>query len=188
MAKQATAKKERPQPVPNLEAEQRYDAERKRSELKPPSGLGVTKRTKNIETLFLETLALGQSITASAWTIGVHRTTAYDWRRESEATRQEDGTFRDDFCVRWDAAVESSTDRLEDEARRRAEKGYERPVYQGGVIVGTTTEYSDTLMQTLMKGNRPQKFNTERHEMTGANGGPMAHSMEIEFIDVKAKK
>lgn len=188
MAKQATVKKERPQPVPNLEAMQLVEAQRRRSELKSPQDLGTTRRTKALEALFLETLASGQSITASAWTIGVHRVTAARWRRESEATKQEDGTFKDDFCVRWDEALEASVDRLEDEARRRAEKGYERPVYQGGVMVGTTTEYSDTLMQILMKGNRPQKYNTERHELSGPGGGPMAHAMEIEFIDSKGKK
>ncbi len=184
MAKSATTKKEqRPAPIPNLDAEQRYAAQRNREQLKPPVGLGFTKRSKNLEVLFLECLALGQSVTGSAWTIGVHRQTAYNWRIDSEATRQEDGSYTDDFCVRWDAAIEAGVDKLEDEARRRAERGYERPVYQQGVMVGTTTEYSDTLMALLMKGNRPQKFNTERHELSGPGGAAIATSMEIEFID-----
>lgn len=112
----------------------------------------------------------------------------YRWRTASEATLRDDGTFKDDFCVRWDAAIESGTDRLEDEARRRAERGVERPVYQGGVMVGTVTEYSDTLMSLLMKGNRPQKFNTERHELSGLGGKAIPVAMEIEFVDSKGKK
>lgn len=166
-----------------MDAIKRYDSEREQRRPFAPSGLGIVKRTKNIETLFIDELSKGYSITASAWTVGVHRATAYAWRDASYATKQEDGTFIDDFCIRWDSAIEAGTDRLEDEARRRAERGVERPVYQGGVMVGTVTEYSDTLMSLLMKGNRPQKYNTERHELSGPAGGPVAMSMEIEFVD-----
>lgn len=181
LAKTASAKK--PPPEPNADAVKRYDAEREQRRPFAPVGAGIVKRTKNIEALFIDELSKGYSISASAWTIGVHRSTAYNWRAESEASKQEDGSYIDDFCVRWDSAIEAGTDRLEDEARRRAERGVERPVYQGGVMVGTVTEYSDTLMATLLKGNRPGKFNTERHELTGPQGGPVAMSMEIEFVD-----
>lgn len=162
----------------------RYEAERRRSELRisPPSGAGIVKRSKALEDLFVQGLAEGHSVTASAWTIGVHRATVYKWRDDTAMQRPENFEG-EDFITRWDSAVEAGTDRLEDEARRRAERGVERPVYQGGVMVGTITEYSDTLMSTLLKGNRPGKFNTERHELTGANGGPVAMAMELEFVD-----
>lgn len=171
-----------------MEAVARINAQRATAALGPPSGLGITKRSPQLEATFLEQLSQGYSVTACAWVIGVHRLTVYSWRSASEASRQEDGTYKDDFCVRWDAAVEAGTDKLEDEARRRAERGYERPVYQGGVMVGTTTEYSDTLMALLLKGNRPQKFNTERHEMSGPGGGAIPMSVEVEFVDAKVKR
>lgn len=182
MAKTATTKKKLP-PVSNQDAEARYAAERDRRRPASPTGPGIIRRTKTLEDLFIAELSEGYSITASAYTVGIHRMTAYKWRDDSYASKQEDGTFLDDFCVRWDSAIEAGTDKLEDEARRRAERGVERPVYQGGVMVGTVTEYSDTLMSLLMKGNRPQKFNTERHELSGPQGGPVAMSMEIEFVD-----
>jgi hypothetical protein len=182
VAKKAVKQQKLP-PEPNPAAVAAYEAERRRSILGPPQGSGVTKRTPALEKIFLEQLAAGYSVTASAWTIGVHRMAAYRWRDLSLATRQEDGSFLDDFCVRWDDAMEAGVDRLEDEAHRRAARGVEKPVYQGGVMVGTITEYSDTLMQVMLKGKRPSRYNTERHELVGAGGGLLATKMEIEFID-----
>ncbi len=181
------AKPQKPPPMSSPEAVAAYHRERNPNVLRPPNGIGVTRRTPNLERLFTDSLAEGYSVTASAWAIGVSRQTSYAWRGASEATRQEDGTYTDDFCVRWDDAVEAGVDRLEDEAERRARRGVEKPVYQGGVMVGTVTEYSDTLMQFMLKGKRPQKHNVERHELSGPGGAPIATTMEIEFVDVKLK-
>lgn len=94
---------------------------------------------------------------------GVPRRTAYD-RRESD----------EQFAAAWDEALEAAADVLEAEAVRRAVQGVEKPVYQGGEMVGTVQEYSDTLLIFLLKGNRPEKFR-ERHtvEHTGKGGGPV---------------
>lgn len=66
-------------------------------------------------------------------------------------------------------AIEDATDTLEAEARRRAIEGIPTPVYQGGALVGTKQEYSDSLMALLLKGNRP-KYGTRRVEAAGALG------------------
>lgn len=187
MAKAATEKPDKEPRVANPEAIERLsrysDELRKIRDARAPKDIGVTKRTRELERLFLEGLADGHSITTSAWAIGVHRQTAFNWRNASEATKQEDGSYIDDFTVRWEAAVQAGVDRLEDEAVRRAARGYERPVFQGGVMVGTETCYSDALMALVLKGKRPALYNTERHELSGPGGGPVAMSMEIEFID-----
>lgn len=187
MAKTAAKQQDKEPKVDNPEAIARLsrysDELRKIRDARAPSGPGATKRTRELERLFLEGLADGHSVTTSAWAINIHRTTAFDWRNKSEATRQEDGSYIDDFCVRWEAAAQAGVDRLEDEAIRRAARGYERPVFQGGVMVGTVTEYSDALMALVLKGKRPALYNTERHELTGVNGGPIASRMEIEFVD-----
>ncbi len=44
--------------------------------------------------------------------------------------------------------------------------GVLRPVFQGGKHVGDIREYSDTLLQFLLKGERPEKFR-ERYEVSG---------------------
>ena len=56
-------------------------------------------------------------------------------------------------------AIELSIDVLEIEARRRAEKGVKRPVYQGGRLVGYTREHSDRLMELMLKAKRPEQYN-----------------------------
>jgi hypothetical protein len=71
----------------------------------------------------------------------------YVWRQEDE-----------EFAARWKMALDIGADSLEDEAVRRARDGYDKPVYQGGQMVGTVREYSDTLMVFLLKGARPRKY------------------------------
>lgn len=62
-------------------------------------------------------------------------------------------------------ASKSAHDNLEREAVRRAVEGTEKPVYQGGKLVGTIREYSDTLLIFIMKGAMPSKYR-ERVEVT----------------------
>lgn len=68
----------------------------------------------------------------------------------------------DDFARAMKDAREEATDRLEQEAWRRAHDGVPEPVFYQGEKVGVVQRYSDTLMQTLLKANRPAKYR-ERH-------------------------
>jgi hypothetical protein len=86
-----------------------------------------TKLTLEKKRAFCEILQAGQSVTAAAAAIKVRRQTCY-LHRESDA----------EFAAEWDAALESGTDKLEDEAVRRALK------------------VSDTLLIFLLKGRRPK--------------------------------
>ena len=110
---------------------------------------------------FLETLAEGLSVTGACRASGFPVRTAYDHRERDEK-----------FAAEWDAAIESGTDLLEDEARRRAFVGWEEPVYQGGKLVGTKLKHSETLLIFLLNGRRPDKFK-HRSELTGKNGAPI---------------
>jgi hypothetical protein len=65
----------------------------------------------------------------------------------------------------WDDALDYGTDRLEDEAFRRAHDGCEKPLVSAGKIVRDDEgiglkfrEYSDTLMCLLLKSRRPEKY------------------------------
>lgn len=190
VAKSASKRKEKPAPQPNPEAVARMSkaaAELRAYRDKKLPTNGLKKRSPELEQVFLEGLADGSSVTASAWAVGIDRSTAFLWRRQSEATVQDDGTYTDDFCVRWDEAIRAGVERLEDEAHRRAFHGYERPVYQGGVLVGTTTEYSDTLMTLLLKGKARHIYG-DKQEIMGKDGGAIAHSIEVEFVPFEGKK
>ena len=75
------------------------------------------------------------------------RASAYEWRDDDPKFAQE-----------WKKAIEVGADLLEEEALRRAVQGVQRPVYQGGRLVGNVREYSDTLLIFLLKGAKPQKY------------------------------
>lgn len=122
-----------------------------------------TKRTPKKEAAFLDALRDGLSVTAACLDAGIARSSAYEWRAE-------DAGFRE----RWDDAVEEGTDRLEDEAQRRARDGVTEPVFYKGHRVGEVQRYSDTLMIFLLKARRPDKFKDRvANEHSGPNGGPI---------------
>jgi hypothetical protein len=50
-------------------------------------------------------------------------------------------------------------------------EGVDKPVYQGGVLVGYVREYSDQLLVTLLKAHRPEKFRDN------VAFGALAHSL-----------
>lgn len=183
------AKERKPPPEPDAEALRRMAEERRRSSPVPVPHKFSAKRSRAVEEAFLDGLRGGWSVKKSAWSADISSETARQWRRDSEATCDpETSIYKDDFALRWLAADQDGVDVLEDEAHRRGVEGVDRPVYQGGVMVGTVTEYSDTLLNLKLRGKRPGVYNTERHELTGANGGPMAMSMAIEFVDAPGKK
>ena len=69
------------------------------------------------------------------------------------------------FAVAWSEAIDTGTDVLEDEAFRRAYDGVVEPIVSGGRQVMdpdgkpmAVRRYSDSLMVTLLKARRPEKF------------------------------
>ena len=178
--KAAKPKKEEPQP--NAEAIAKIAASR-RAAFPPRRTDFEPKRSREYEEAFLDGLRESWSVSKSAWAANISVPTVYRWRAASEASVREDGSYVDDFCVRWKQADEAGVDKLEDEIKRRGFEGVEKPVYQGGVLVGSVTEYSDTLAGLVMRGKRPGIYNTERHEHTGKDGDAIKHSIALEFVD-----
>lgn len=84
------------------------------------------------------------------------RMTMYRWRADDL-----------EFAKAWDAALDIAGDMLEDEAIRRGFDGVLKPVYQGGVKVGSVREYSDGLAALLLKAHKPEKFR-DRVELSGS--------------------
>lgn len=66
-----------------------------------------------------------------------------------------------EFRAQAISAQEHFADTLEEEARRRAQDGVPRTVRYKGEEVGTEVEYSDRLMELLLKGHRRSKFGDE---------------------------
>lgn len=135
------------------------------------------KNTPGHRKKFLEGLAAGMTPAVSCAAADLGYRTVWDWKRDDPAFAQE-----------WEMAVEHGVDLLEQEARRRAFEGVDRPVYQGGDKVGTVREYSDTLMTVLLKGRRKKVF-SERIEHGGVDGAAaIEHHMEVTFVSAKGGK
>jgi len=147
------------------------------------------KRSPQLEEIVLQGIRQGNTLAVSAYAANVSRETVINWINKSESTRDlATGLCTDDFADRYRAAEEAGTDIIEQEAIRRAVDGVDRPVYQQGTLVGHTTEYSDSLMGLMLRGRRPSRFNTERHEHSGPNGKAIPLSMEIEFVKSESEK
>jgi transposase len=103
---------------------------------------GKTKRKaypqEDAKDIILTWLAGGWSVYRAASEAGVSRQTAYDWREQDP-----------DFAAKWQQAMESGVDQLEDVARSRA------------------VEKSDRLMEILLKAKRPKEYR-ERLDVTHA--------------------
>ena len=64
-------------------------------------------------------------------------------------------------------AKEEGYDAMEEEAYRRAVDGVPKPVFYRGEECGSVQEFSDTLLQFMLKHCRPKKFNPGVKVVTG---------------------
>lgn len=110
-------------------------------------GRGKTVRPDRAREKFLEVLAQSCNVSAACRAAGVGRTTVYQWR-DAEP----------EFAAAWKAAEEEAADRLEAEAWRRGVEGVDRPIVYQGEITDTFKEYSDRMLEILLKGHRPDKY------------------------------
>lgn len=147
------------------------------------------KRRPRWAKAFLIALAELGNVRFACETAEVSRPVVYALRATDEA-----------FAADWDRALEESGDLLEQEARRRAERGVQRLKFHKGspimvpalgedglplkgnddklvMVPYVEHEYSDTLMIFLLKGIRPEKYR-DRQEITGKDGAPLFPDFE----------
>ncbi|MDP6775701.1 MAG: hypothetical protein QGI83_02930 [Candidatus Latescibacteria bacterium] len=127
------------------------------------------RRRKPWPERFIENLRRAGNVKAACTAARVGRATVYRHRATVES-----------FAEAWDDALEEACDVMEQEAYRRAVKGVRRPVYQQAQLVGYVREYSDGLLQFLLKAHRPERFSERtRHEHSGPGGG----AIRMTFVD-----
>ncbi len=95
---------------------------------------------------FLKGLEQGMSAAGAAEAAGISRSLVYRWREHDRA-----------FAAAWRLAAEVGTDRLEDEAMRRALEGVEKPVFYRGEAVGVVRTYDNRLLMLLLQRRRPAR-------------------------------
>ena len=96
---------------------------------------------------YLKEVALVGTVSAGCKAAHVDRLHVLAWRRDDP-----------EFVVAEEHARETLIDSMEAEAFRRGVKGVQKPIYQGGVLAGYVTEYSDLLLQLMLRANRPDKY------------------------------
>jgi hypothetical protein len=111
------------------------------------------KLTKERRERFLRALADTGSVAAAVGVAGTSRTRVYELRKADP-----------EFASAWEEAEEIATDRLEDEARRRAVEGVAEPLVSAGKLVRdddgqpiAVRRYSDNLLLALLKARRPPR-------------------------------
>jgi|SRR5215469_607778 len=87
------------------------------------------------------------TLTSGCLSARVDTSTVYRWRE-----------MDDTFVLRENQLRGELADRLEKESLRRAYVGWDRPIYQRGVLCGYERVYSDTLMKMWLSALRPEKF------------------------------
>ena len=117
------------------------------------------KLTQTRQGRFLKALSETGSVSTAVAVAGTSRTRVYELRKADPA-----------FASAWEEAEEIATDRLEDEARRRALEGVPEPLVSAGKLVRDddgqpimVRRYSDNLLATLIKAHRPPRRERSLH-------------------------
>jgi hypothetical protein len=124
------------------------------------------KRTKEErQAQFLSQLEEVASISRACKKSKVPRRTVYDWITDDA-----------EFLPRYEASKKIAIEALEDEAIRRAHEGVLKPVFQGGIKVGTIREFSDTLLIFMLKGKAPETY---REKFSGTISNPDGTPLDL---------
>lgn len=127
---------------------------------------------------FLECFSQCGSIRRTCLLTNIPRETFYGWRDNAE------------FAKRFDAARETYADLIDEEMHERGIVGWEEPVIgrvgedQDGVITYVRKKSDQVLLQ-LARGNRPEKYNKTRTELTGKDGAPLIDPTKLSEEQLK---
>lgn len=115
----------------------------------------------------------GDTITEACRVLQIPRRTLYDWKKADKV-----------FAERLRDAYEAGGDALEQEALRRAIKGWREPVFHLGKKVGGVTKKSDSLLQFLI--HRRDRIEAQRAERPPADAGMV--SLDISKMTPEERK
>lgn len=130
----------------------------------------------------LAAVAATGNITLSCNRLSLNRQQVYNLRTENEGFRKQ-----------LDEATQMGILAWEDEAARRAFEGFERPIFQQGLHVGSERQYSDTLAVMLLKAAKPEKYREDKTRIEHSLGGgsvrnAYADKTDDELNDILNKK
>lgn len=123
----------------------------------------------------LEDIRETGNITKSCVRVGIKRITVYK-RAES----------KEEFAKQLKEAHNMGLARLEDVAVQRATEGVDKPVFFQGDVVGYTREYSDQLLQFLLKGNMKKYKDSAKEESVEREAGVLVVPAPLDTGDWEA--
>lgn len=141
---------------------QRRGRDRAENRFPTAKNMSGDKMTPQAVETVLKALAEGRSRRYACDAVKIGRSTFNHWM-------DRDPIFKQNVAD----AEQRGTEFLEDEARRRAVEGTDKPVYQGGELVGHIREYSDQLLMFTLRGRAPHKYSKQALEVSGPNGRPI---------------
>lgn len=113
---------------------------------------------------FLRQFALIGNVTSAAQLVRIDRMRHYEWLADTEKYPE--------YRARFQQAEVEFCDAIERAVAQRGIYGFDRPVYQGGKLVGHERVFSDALLQMAAKAHLPHKYR-ERLDISGPGGGPI---------------
>lgn len=129
--------------------------------------------------LILKVLKDGYSIQRACRAAHISRGTYYRWLGEDE-----------EWAKQVADAIDDGTDFYEDEARRRAVEGVSKMIVSAGRRMGYEQQYSDQLMQFMLKARRPEKYreNSTVDLNANINVAGAAERLASKLLDLFDKK
>jgi hypothetical protein len=98
---------------------------------------------------FIEALAETGIVEEACRRVGMSRTSADNLRRRPEGVH---------FRRAWEAAIDYSLYRIEEDAFTRSRRGVARPIFHKGEQVGEWRHYDERLTMFLLRARRPQRY------------------------------
>lgn len=125
--------------------------------------------------IFLRVLAETANLKLAVDAAGYKTTAAVNRARKQD----------EDFDAAIIEASEAAADMIEAEAVRRAVQGVKKAVYFKGEIVDHEIVYSDSLLQTLLKAAKPEKYAERQHKTVDLTGkiGVAVIPMSVRSMD-----
>jgi len=138
---------------------------------------GETRTNEQMQEAVLSAFEECGHISNSCKEANVPRRTFYNWIGKDKK-----------FKKAFEAARVVATGLLVDEAWRRAKDGVPKGIYYKGDLVGHELEYSDRLLELLLKANDPKTYKDRvSTEVSGPDGKPIkskvSHVHRIIFED-----
>ena len=109
---------------------------------------------------FLQTLTKTCNVTKAAYSVDIHRVTAYEYKAKDS-----------EFSLAWDNALKEGIDLLENSVTVRSFKGQKKAVWYQGKKCGSIIEYDTGMQKFLLAAHDRERFGKNPDVNVNHSGG-----------------